>query len=249
MFKKVITVALFASTLAACKSTPPPADVSLTNTPSVSYKLPLDQKVDISFNTYNKCVSYGDSGCTKYDSIKFGRQSGDVVVTRRVHNGISGSGAIYTINETTERTADSSIVKYQPVKMSSYQQGLILPFAVPSMDIAGYLSNTQFKTKFEINSEYPSQSVKANFDRMMNKARRDFRIYGNTNSKLDLEDYYMVDVEGAQVVMLVESFPYRNGSKVVVNAVVQTRKSSNGVIDVAAIMKSIEEKVAQVVNS
>lgn len=247
MYKRILAAALLAS-LAGCKATPPPADVPLTNTPSVSYKLPLDQSVDISFYEHNRCVSSGSNGCTKYDSIKFGRKAGNVVVERRVHNGVAGSGSVYTITETTKRTSDASIVTYQPVKMSSYQQGLILSFPVPQMDIADYLSNSQFKTKFEVNSEYPSQSVKANFDRMMNKARSDFRFYG-TNSQLDLEDYYMVDVDGAQVVMLVETFPYRNGSKVVVNAVVQTHKSNTGIIDVAAIMKSVEEQVAKVVNS
>lgn len=248
MFKKVITVALFASALVACKSTPPPADVPLTNLPAVSYKLPLNQPIDISFNTYNICESYGDKGCTKYGSIKFGNESGNVIVEKRTHNGTIGSGAVYTVNETTERTSESNIVTYQPVKMSSYQQGLILPFPVPSMDIVDYLSNTQFKTKFEINSEYPSQSVKANFDRLMNKVRKNFRIYGS-NSKLALDDYYMLDVEGAKVVMLVESFPYRNGSKVVVNAVVQTQKSNNNVIDVDSIIKSVEAKIAKVINS
>ncbi|MCZ4337636.1 hypothetical protein [Shewanella colwelliana] len=247
MYKRVMVVALLAS-LAGCKVTQPSADVPLTNMPSVSYKLPLDQSVDISFNAYNRCVNSGSNGCTKYDSIKFGRKAGNVVVERRVHNGVAGSGSVYTINETTERTSDSSIVTYQPVKMSSYQQGLLLPFPIPKMDIANYLSNTQFKKKFELNSEYPSQSVKANFDRMMNKARSDFRFYG-TNSRLDLEDYYMVDVDGAKVVMLVETFPYRNGSKVVVNAVVQTHKSNTGIIDVAAIMKSVEEQVSKVINS
>lgn len=249
MIKKVITTVLFAATLSACKSTPPAADVSLTDTPSIRYKLPLDHPVDIRFNTYDKCISYSDSGCSKYDSIKFVRKSGDVVVERRVHNGIAGSGAVFTINEKTERTAEVNLVTYQPVKMSSYRQGLIFTFPVPNMDIADYLSNTQFTTRFELNSDYPSQSVKANFDRLMNKARRDFRIYGNTNSKLDLEDYYMLDVNGAQVVMLVESFPYRNGSKVVVNAVIQTRKASSGLIDVAAIIKSVKQKVAEVINS
>ncbi len=251
MFKKIFTVALFASTLAACKSTPPPADVSLTNIPSVSYKLPLDQSIKINFDTYNKCVSSYQGRCDKYEKIKFVRKTGEVIVEKKTHNGLVGSGAVYTINEKTERTADSSIVTYQPVKKSSYKQGLILPFAVPNMDITSYLSNIQFKTKFEINSDYPSQSVKANFDRLMKKAHRGFRYHGSTSttSKLALEDSYMVDVEGVQVVMLVESFPYRNGSKVVVNAVVQTRKSNSGVIDVTTIMKRIEEKVTEVINS
>lgn len=249
MVKKIISVALLASSLVACKSTPPPADVSLTSNPSVTYKLPLDQSVDIKFDTYNRCVEYGDSGsCMKSQLLKFERKAGNVVVERRVASPINSAGSIYTIQETSERDENASVVTYQPLKLSVYETGLLAPNA-PRVDLSGYLSRTQFSTKFEINSDFPSASVKANFDRLMNKARSDFRIYGNTNSDLDLEDYYMVDVDGAQVVMLVESFPYRNGSKVVVNAVVQTRKSSNGVIDVAAIMKSLKEKVGEVVSS
>lgn len=249
MVKKIITVALLASSLVACKSTPPPADVSLTNNPSITYKLPLDQSVDIKFDTYNRCVEYGDSGsCMKSHMLKFERKAGNVVVERRVASPINSAGSKYTIQETTSRDGGNSIITYQPLKLSSYETGLLAPNA-PKIDLADYLSTTQFSTKFEINSDFPSVSVKANFDRLMNKARNDFRVYGNTSSDLDLEDYYMVDVEGAQVVMLVESFPYRNGSKIVVNAVVQTRKPSNGVIDVAAIMKSLEEKVGEVVNS
>ncbi|MEI8654058.1 hypothetical protein P4S57_15885 [Pseudoalteromonas sp. Hal273] len=248
MFKKVMTVAMLASALTACKSTPPPAEVQLTNIPSVSYKMPLDQSIDISFNAYNTCVSSGDSGCVKYDSIKTAESSGDFLVEKRVHNGTIGSGAVYTIKQSTERTADANIVTYQPVKMTPYQQGFILPFAVPSIDIAAYLKNSQFKTKFEINSEYPSQSVKANFDRLMKKVHGRFRIYGS-NSKLGLEDYYMTTVDGAKVVMLVESFPYRNGSKVVVNAIIETKKSNKNVIDVAEILKSVKAKVAEVTNA
>ena len=78
--------------------------------------------------------------------------------------------------------------------MSPYQHEFILPFDVPSIDIAAYLKNSQFKTKFEINSEYSSQSVKANFDRLMKKAHGRFRIYGS-NSKLGLEDNLQFNVK------------------------------------------------------
>ncbi|MCL1139384.1 hypothetical protein [Shewanella pneumatophori] len=249
MIKKVITTALFAATLTACKSTPP-ADVSLMDTPSVRYKLPLDRAIDIRFNTYNRCVNSGSSGCGKYDNIKLAQGKDSILVERRVHNGIAGSGAVFSIDKKTERTEKATIVTYQPVKMSSYHEGLLFSFGIPKLDITNYLSQSQFKTKFEVDSDYSSQSVKANFDRLMQKASRDFRIYEeNTNSKLDLEDYYMVDLDGAQVVMLIETFPYRDGSKVVVNAVVQSKETGSGLVDVSAILKSVEEKVSQVVKS
>ena len=245
---RVLIVGLLGLTLLGCASTQAPQEVSLTNTPSISYKLPSDQSIDIKFNEFRYCANASGTTCTQTNLLSFARENGQMVVTRTNGTMTGTKGVRFIVNEMTEKQGDISTVTYQPLKRIPVETGFVI-MGTPDLNISEYLSSTQFSKKFEVDSEYPADSVKANFDRLMNKAKSDFRIFGNTESTLDLEDYYFIDLPSAKVVMLIEAFPYRKGSKVVVNAVIQTRQSNKGIIDVAEIIREVEKKVISVVSS
>ena len=235
--------------LEGCSATQVAEPVSLTNNPNVRYKLPVDQSIDIFFEQYNKCNKYANGACNETERLSFKRGPGRLIVERRIADPLSHSAAIYTVEEKTVRQGNSNIITYQPLQMKPDEKSFLVSRPLPTLDIGQYLSTTQFKTKFEVDSDYPANAVKANFDRLMNKARRGFRAFDSTDSNLSYDDYYQTELEGALVVILVESFPYRSGSKVVVNAIVQVIPKSGGTIDLVDIMDKVETEVKRVINA
>ncbi len=240
---------IFLYLLEGCSATQVAEPVSLTNNPSVRYKLPVNQSIDIFFEQYNKCNEYANNTCSETERLSFKRGPGRLTVERRVSDALSHSAAVYTIEEKTVREGNSNIITYQPLQMTPDEKSFLVSRPLPTLDIGQYLSTTQFKTKFEVDSDYPANAVKANFDRLMNKARRGFRAFDSTDSDLSYDDYYQTELNGALVVLLVESFPYRSGSKVVVNAIVQIIPKSGGTIDLIDILNKVEAEVERVIKA
>lgn len=239
LYKKLFITAGLALVLTSCSQITPKAPVSekLTNASSVTYRLPSNVKTDLPFERHSRFVNEGRFS-------RLGYKGSDLIqVEHRIDNGTAGSGVVYEVSKKVETIDGIAVVTFTPVSKREYQEGLILPFPVPELDIHSYLSNTQIKHKFEIDSEFPAQSIKANFDRLHRKVNaRSFSLYDEIKSDLKLQDAYRLDLNnGAVAVLNVQSFPYRNGSKVVFDVVIQTRKHSDLIIDVVSIVKQIEE--------
>ncbi|MEW9798552.1 hypothetical protein [Alteromonas sp. CYL-A6] len=253
--KKILitTSVIFGITaLTGCKQTAPVVEQPITNAPSVQYKVPADMNFDLSFNSFNRCLKRSDDGsCFRSDRLTVNKASGELVVRREISEPFTGAQTQYKIREKITRSGDINTITYQPMTVLKKDGGLLLPIPAPDLDIADYLSTTQFTYKFEVDSQYPSDSVKANFDRLMNKTSDSFRFYGaeTTSSTLKLQDSYMYDLGDAFSVILVESFPYRNGSKVVVNVIIETKQTPNGVIDVEKLLNQVKSKVNETVNA
>jgi predicted small lipoprotein YifL len=262
--KKIILLAvvvLSLSTLSGCQSTglnPLAIPDAFTNfeSPEVKFTLP-SQKMS---------TSTGISGIS-FDSFHNGPSSSQqklnwkiidkntLEVHRREDNGIAGSGVMYKVNYKIDYQGDDLVVTFKPISSKVYQQGFIGKKDVPNFDITEFLSTAVFEHKFEINSEYPADSIKANFERLLPKKQtspyemKEMMMARMAGKKVSVKDWYVLQLDTSKTWIQVESFPYRKGSKVVITTKVNTAKSANNTIDVKQVFNEIEKKVASIVNS
>jgi len=258
MNKRILMLITMVMLVTSCKST----DVNPLHVTD-QYQDISEVNVKYVIPTKNLELNRGIAGVT-FDSFRQGKSSKQnklfwkkidertFEVHRRVDNGISGSGKIYIVNYSTVTKGDDTIITFNPIKTKSYQQGFIGKFDVPEFNINNFLSSSNFKYKFEINSDFPSNSVKGNFDRLLRKKVPSHsemkqmmlaRMSGKTTSS---KDWYVLD---SYTLLNVESFPYRNGSKVVIEAKIRTKKNSENLINLSELFKSINSQIVTIVNS
>jgi len=169
---------------------------------------------------------------TKNEKIISSFGNGQMQVERRVDNGVAGSGLIYSIKVESDIKGNNKIIALTPYHVKPYQDGLILPFPVPKFNLEKYLSSASVLHKFEVISEFNETSIKANFERLLSS-------YGS-GYKIKIGDYFAK--------LNIKIYPYRNGSKVMVESNISDMKESQGVINVDNYIKSLESRVKNVVN-
>ena len=133
---------------------------------SVQYKIPSLTSDSESMSKLN-FFEYSTGANSKFDRLLIHNiDSNTLKLERKTDNGSVGSGLIYKINISEEKTLNSTNIIYTPEELTTFQNGLILPFKVPEFDVSDYLSKKGYiYYNFEINSEYPPSSIKANFAR------------------------------------------------------------------------------------
>ncbi len=169
---------------------------------------------------------------TKREKIISSFGNGNMQVESRVDNGIAGSGLIYSIKVESRAENDSTVVALTPYHVKPYQDGLILPFPVPKFDLEKYLSSASVFYKFEFVSEFIPSSIKANFDRFLGSYGPDYKLQTN-----DFSSHLNVKI-----------YPYRNGSKVIVNSKIFNMKKSQGVINVSDYITTLSAEIKKIVN-
>lgn len=171
---------------------------------------------------------------TKQEKIIVNFDNKMLKVERRTDNGIAGSGRIYNINITKTNELNNRIITLQPISMRTYQDGAILPFPLPEFNLESYLTSAVVKYNFELNSEFPAESIRANFDRILEK---------KSNS------YYALHLNNGSAFIRIKTDPYRNGSKILINSELFNMKHTNGVIDVSKNILELENYIKSIVNS
>jgi len=227
-----------------------------TNVSSVKYIAP----------TSNINISDGISGIT-FDSYSYGPASKQhklfykkvdqdtFEVHRRVDNGVGGSGIIFHVDFTSINEGNNTIIEFKPTESKSYQQGFIGKFDVPELDITNFLTKTNAVHTFEVNSEYPADAVKANFERMLKKKQpnqkelQQMMIARMSGKQVSISDSYVLSGSGFEAMLKVESFPYRNGSKVVVTSNLTTTSNLQNEVNLSEIYKVLESEVTKIINS
>lgn len=152
-------------------------------------------------------------------------------VERRVDNGAAGSGLVYSIDIENEVRGDNKVITLLPKKVRPYQDGLILPFPVPKFDLKTYLSSAIVYHTFEVISEYPQDSIRANFDRLLQVTRSGYELQTNDFSST----------------LKVKIYPYRKGSKVVIESRLFDMKIFDNVINVSKDIKELETRINNII--
>jgi len=107
-----------------------------------------------------------------------------------------------------------------------------------------YISRS-FKLQEEINSKYPAQSIYANFKRMVGNYsyRNNEHI---TESKK--QNTFNLNVNGKNLPLYVEVFPYREGSKVKYSTTLPYKITQNGSDLTKQDIENIKSQIAKIVN-
>jgi len=198
--------------------------VALKDESETVYILPSDFDVeDITFRSYKSKVS-----SSTYEKLFWHFEQDTLIVERRTDNGGSGSSVIYEVER--KMSPDSKKVIFVPKLEKKRQDGLVLPYAVPLFDINSFLATTYYKHEFEVDSEFTAEAIKSNFKREFN----------NTN-ELNLDD--------AKVSFSVEVYPYRKGSKAVIQFNMKTIPSHNSMINIEALYEEIELRLTSIINA
>lgn len=168
-----------------------------------------------------------------------------------ITNGIKliRSYAYHKIAYTEEASPNRSLVTFTPIGTNDHQRSIIgkWPTHTYSLEELTNLLESLWiwktvRRSFEVNSEYPPESVTANFDRLLGGQRISGKVKDPITGKQFSHRYYL-DNDGQRTSFVVETYPYRNGSKAVIYMWVPLAiKKDNHVI-------SVEQVDEQTVNN
>lgn len=203
---------------------------------------------DIHLNTWSRMVIQGGL----YYRLLIKNNSGrSFQVESRTDNGAAGSGIIYTINYTIKQLPDGYDVIFTPTEKETYQQGLFGKFSIPNFslyDLTEYLTSGQLYYEFDVNSKYNPDSVYANFVRLVKTQDHGSGERDPITGKI-FKNWFVSSVDGKSFRYALQTYPYHDGTKVVIYASVPAIKNKNGVYDYSEAIKKIREQVTDVANN
>jgi hypothetical protein len=250
---RVVAPVLVVAAMAGCASArpEPPKTEALIDAPQLTIRIPDEKGVDATVFTSLAFRSSKTGPEYAQHSIRIGDKKADsFAVERKVDNrGIVGSGVLYTVKYKVEKNKDEMVFKFQPVTRMTYQEGVVMPFAIPSFsvdDLLKYLATNEVRLEFEIDSEYGRESTYANFIRMTTPARADHRTDDMTGRH---ENMRTLRSKYGEIDFIFKVFQYRNGSKTVINVFLPGSFTSPGEVDFGVIIKEIKAQLSDIVNS
>lgn len=257
--KKCLLALGLVSFFTGCANVVPQGDASLPyQGKPIVYKIPTNTKTSLNANTPLEFKQWGTENyfnpnvpSTAGVKYAYNNAAKTLSVRRFETNGVAGSWKEYSVSMTSEVTGDTTTIKFSPLMSKSHQDGLILPFPVPPFtdaDIVQYLTSAKFTMKFEVNSQYNSESVHASFKRLLKYQEMPGGFRNETSGKI-YKSLFVLPVKGASVQISVETYPYQNGAKAVIEAFGVTSTTSENEVDVKAIESEIIKRVTEIVNS
>lgn len=169
----------------------------------------------------------------------------------RIDNGVSGSGRTFDGEYSLSDKGSSKILKITPTSYKPYQEGLVFPFAVPNFsdeDLFEWITNHPVYFSVEIDSDYPPESIYANFERL---AKREAFTPGSKDAVTGkiFKNRYSIKNRDSTVYFSVETFPYRNGSKAVLTAVTTPSKTGEYTYDLGVHIEESKAALLKIVKS
>jgi hypothetical protein len=151
---------------------------------------------------------------------------------------VAGSGVVATVKYTREESPSEVSMTFEQRSTSTYQEGLFLKKSVPVFSLKEVLLGGVVNVKFELDSEYAVDAVRANFKRMA-------MLSGAPGGK---EMWRLATPSGQQHLQL-EFFPYRTGSKVTAFASIAARETAPGVIDFGQLIQEVQAAVRTIIKA
>lgn len=170
----------------------------------------------------------------------------------RTHNGTAGSGVKYTVDySVTPGKNGEYAVDFQPKSRSEYQQGLIGKFPVPQFDesaLRSYLKSFTLRYKFDIDSQYGSDAIMANFTRL-GVVKNSAKGFADPITGKIYKQFFQMDYAGTTTNYTVEVFPYRSGSKAVVNMELPVVETTPNIVEFERIISDLRKQLTSIVQS
>lgn len=246
---------LVALSIAGCVTTGsnnPSEPIQLQEAP-ITYRIPFAQGLvrtpgllkDLRLPSMSNYVGGG-----RYERLLYENMTPSTfVVHRRVDNGEAGSGIKYNVDYSLVESSQGYVITLHPKQYSTYQQGLIGKFPVPRFgqrELHDTLTSGSIHYKFEVDSPFSPESTFANFRRLL---KREIFRPGEKDPVTGkiFQDRFVSIHRGKQVSYVVEHYPYRNGSKILVWAIIPAAETSVNVVDYEILIREIEAKVREVV--
>jgi hypothetical protein len=173
------------------------------------------------------------------------------VVHARTDNGMAGSGVKYDVNFKVQESPTGYQVAFQPMTRNSYQQGLIGKFPVPNFndaDLRAQLTSLQVVYRFEVDSPYNSESVTANFMRRAQPVTSRQGWADPVTGKI-YSSYYVSSLHGKDMVYIAQVYPYHNGAKAVITAVITGVETSPNTVDFGVLIKDARHMLEDIAKS
>ena len=169
----------------------------------------------------------------------------------RTDNGVAGSGIRYNVGYAVRENAKGYEVTFSPISRSTYQQGLIGRFPLPDFtdtNLRQHIASLQIIYKFEVDSPYNTDSVTSNFLRST-EARTAHQGWADPVTGKIYSTYYVAKLHGKEMRFVVQVFPYRNGSKAVINATIPGLETSANTVDFDILIKDARRMLEGIARS
>jgi len=227
-----------------------PASPTPVSIPTITYLLPKDSAVfnptggdPLQFRPFTGGVP------TKRELLRFNFNGDPGEVERRTDNGTIGSGKRYAVQKAVTDLGDQTKIEFTPISYTTYKQGLLLPFPVPAFsdeDLTQFLLSAEIYVKFEIDSEFNSESTYANFVRLLQVRPNSDGARDPVSGKI-FKQIFVVPLRGKDATLSIETFPYRNGSKVVVHGRILATPTGPNTVDFGLLIEELRTKLKEVV--
>lgn len=173
-------------------------------------------------------------------------------VHSRLDNGTAGSGVKIKVGYKMTPNGNSGyIVEFKPQSRSEYQQGLFLKKPVPNFtesSLRNYLKSFTLWYKFEIDTQYGSDAIMANFIRMAAVKNKTTGFSDPITGKI-YKQYFQINYAGVSANYTVQVFPYRNGSKAVINMELPVVETSENTVEFEKIINDLRQQLTAIAQS
>lgn len=255
----VIVSFLGCSTMQSTGLTPKPSEtVEIRNPRLIVIVLPNSNAIDTSvysslrFQNHVWGVSYYNNRIAQQEIIRSSQPSANsFYIERRTANQTTGSGCIYTLNYELKDDGKNKILEIKPVSFRTYQQGVVGPFPIPNFtenNVFDYLISHYIGYTIEVNSQYNTESIFANFERLAKKVAYKQGAKDEVTGKI-FKNRFSIDYKGHPIKFSLETYPYRNGSKAVIYANIPGFFTSQNKVDFNIIIDDLKKQIESIVNS
>jgi len=241
MNTKLLTIISFALImLTGCATNkalllPPKAGIKEIQGTKITYILPRDIENGLHTLYGLNFPHYTTTTNLKTERLSSHTTHNGIEVEKKIWDLTTSSGVIYTVDtQVTSTKPDSIIVTLIPKTQQTYQEGCDAPLLIPDLDIEKYLLTAALSFRFEINSQYPPDAVRANFARFLKSSK---------TGKFRLTDEY------GEFTVKTDITPYKNGSKIIISTTLYNTKADNNVIDVVQKVKDVKAEIQKIINS
>jgi len=222
--------------------------------PTITYVVPTNVATYVAQNGMVNDLTFAtfDLGPREDRSILRATRNGAVLVVerKRANSADFGSAIVYLVGVSTEKQGNGYLVELKPQSFTTYKQGLI-SFAVPSFtqsDLAAFLLSPVLHYRVEVDSQYNSESTFANLKRLL-KSRPFARGERDPVTGKIFTQQFVLPYRGKEVLLTADAFPYRNGSKVVMNLRLPAVLTSPNTVDYNVILDEVTRNLGELIAS
>tara|TARA_R110001592_G_scaffold66617_1_gene204530 strand:+ start:4976 stop:5758 length:783 start_codon:yes stop_codon:yes gene_type:complete len=257
---KILAVSVF-SILAGCQAIPKD-DVPNTiiinpqNAQTIELLVPKSSEIK-QINGTSVNLTYGSlTSRNKYNEV-WGHEvadSGQSMTVAKIKGANRKIGkVIYSINKEVLEEQDNLKVELTPLRIDrkipfDLMQWSYDPGEFSQTEMAKVLKNPSFKITFEVNNDFSVDSTVSNFKRLGQPVQQynpPVKEVGGNISK----QYFQLQGQKVNYIVGIEVFPYRDGSKAVIDSWINPIELDNGVITLKPVIDELKTIVNNIISN